>query len=331
MSNGSFPAQPSINEEQKQLLLRAVEHIYTRQPGRCTDRDDLPEASAAMQGAIRKILKAFEKIGTLHASLAALDRPDISLKDVGDMVTRDPILSAMVLKSVNSPVFQTASDVKSIHTAVNILGLVNLKNLIAFGVMPHSLFRKPGHQQMFRKVWLHMNATALVASALAKGVSGVDSGFLYTAGLMHDIGKLVLILLTDGGEDGVYPDTLAHEYELLTTTHLDVLKLMTEDGSMPAQLGSLLLSHHTPACTPVSELDCDGSMARAMSLLFVANQIAKLVTAKGTLSEDVGSLDQLDPSFAEILSRDEVRQLLLSPGLVRDILIGVRAAQVMLG
>lgn len=325
-----YPSPESIHDDQKNILMRAVDHIYSRQAGISTDRAAPAQSSAEVRVAVRKILKAFEKIGTLHTSLSSLDRPDVSLKDVGDMVTRDPLLSAWVLKTVNSPVFRTASDVKSIHTAVNILGLITLKNLIAYGVMPHSLYRKPGHQQMFRHVWLHMNATALTASSLAKASTGVDSGFLYTAGLMHDIGKLALILLTDGVENGAYPDSLESEHELLMATHLDVLQIMVEDGSIPAQLGRLLLSHHIPASTKVVDLDCDGAMAKAMALLFVSNQIAKLVTARGTLSDDVSRLDQLDPSFAEVLSRDEARQLVLSPGLIHDILRGVSAARIML-
>lgn len=312
------------------VISRALVHIYSGTPATAEQQMThvYDEPPALTVTAMANLVRAFDKVGTLHSSLSALDNPDISMKELGNIVTRDPLLSARVLKTVNSPFFRTAMDVKSVHTAVNILGLVNLKNLIAFGVLPYSLYKDPEHRRMFRGVWQHMNATAITAAHMAKARQDLDSGTLYTAGLMHDIGKLVLVLLMKNPEENEpYPVNLNREYERLTATHLQAAWVMAKSGGVPAQLKSLVLDHHLPALLPVQHLDCDAEHARCLTVLFLANQVAKLITPDGTLRDDVIHLDRLDPSYNEILSKAEAREILLSPGLIDDILANVRVVQ----
>ena len=319
--------------EWESVLIRALDHIYSGSPSSTAQQMmhvyEVPPALA--HAAITNLVKAFSKVGTLHSSLAALDDQNSSMKQLGDLVTRDPLLSARVLKTINSPFFRAATDVKSIHTAVNILGLTNLKNLIAFGVMPHALYKDPEHQRMFKTIWQHMNSTAITASFMARGMQDMDSGTLYTAGLMHDIGKLVLILLIkEPGEGELYPQTLNREYERLTATHLQAAQIMAQAGSIPDQLRTLVLDHHLPALLPVTQLECDARHAQCLTVLFLANQVAKLISPHGTLLDDVRRLDQLDPSYREVISKQQAREILLSPGLIRDVMENVRVVQAML-
>lgn len=330
VQGGPAAAERTAFSEWDEVISRALVHIYSGTPASAELQMThvYEEPPALTVTAMSGMVKAFEKVGTLHSSLAALDRPDIGMKELGDIVTRDPLLSTRVLKTVNSPFFRTAMDVKSVHTAVNILGLVNLKNLVAFGLLPYSLYQHPEQRRMFRGIWQHMNATAITAAHMARARQDIDSGTLYTAGLMHDIGKLVLILLMkDPAENETYPQSLGREYERLTATHLQAAWVMAKSGGIPAQLRSLVLDHHLPALLPVQQLNCDAEQARYLTVLFLANQVAKLITPDGSLMDDVMHLDRLDPSFSEILSKAEAREILLCPGLIDDILANVRVVQ----
>jgi len=319
--------------EWEAVLCRALDHIYSGTPS-STDRQMAhvyEEPPALTRTAITALVKSFEKVGTLHSTLAAMDRPGASMRELAEKVTHDPLLSGRVLKTVNSPFFRTASNVKSIHTALNILGLANLKNLVAFGAMPYSLFVRPEHQQMFLSIWQHMNATAITAATMAKATRDQDSGTLYTAGLMHDIGKLVLILLIEEPQENeIYPQTLERETARMSATHLQAAQIMARTGGIPAELHRLVLEHHLPALLPVTQLECDAAHARTLTVLFLADQVAKLISPQGTLLDDVRRLEQLDPSFQEIISRREAQQILLSPGMIEDILDNVRVVQAML-
>lgn len=325
-----IPKGDDILTEWEGILFAALDHIYSGTPA-TTDQQMThvyEQPSELAKTAMTTLVKAFDKVGTLHSSLTALDNPNINMKELGDIVTRDPLLSARVLKTVNSPLFRTATDVKSIHTAVNILGLINLKNLIAFGTMPYQLYKHHEHRRMFKEIWQHMNNTAIMASYMAKARQDLDSGSLYTAGLMHDIGKLILILLIrNPDETPMYPFNLGNEYEQLSATHLQAAKIMAEGGGIPDQLNFLVLGHHLPSLIPVTQLECNSEQAKTLTILFLANQIAKLITSEGILLEDVDMLDKLDPSYKEIISKDEARQIFLSPGLIRDVLSNVKVVQ----
>lgn len=315
------------------ILDNALRYIYSGHPSTMEIQMSAMHAdpSALAKTAISGLVHAFEKMGSLHSSLSAVDNPYVSMKELGDMVTRDPVLSARVLKTVNSPFFGLAQGVRSIHTAVNILGLNQLKAIIAFGATPYDLYTRPEHQKMFRDIWRHMNNTAITASHLAKAGRDLDSGSLYTAGLMHDIGKLVLVLLIkDGNHLDSYPQTLATEYELLSATHVQAARILSDGSGIPDRLKFLVLGHHLPAMMPVSELRFGAEQVKSLTILFLANQVAKLITKDGTLKENLEPLDRFDPSYSEIISIEEARQVLFSQGLIRDILDTSRVVRGML-
>lgn len=320
--------------EWQETLFAALDHIFAGT--KATTEQQLARTyqlqTEAVQATLTRLVQGFEKVGTLHSSLAAFDQPGISLKEMGDIVAHDPLLSSRLLKTINSPMFRTATNIKSIHTGVNILGLHNLKNMVAYGTMPYQLYKHPVHRHMFKEIWQHMNNTAIIASFMAKSRQDLDSGSLYTAGLMHDIGKLMLVLMIRNVDDmPMYPYNLDNEYDRLSTTHIQVLKIMFADGSLPDQLKFLVLNHHVPSFTPAQHLDCNAEQARSLTILFIANQIAKLITADGYISEDIEVLDQLEPGYQDIITREEVRQIFLSPDLMRDILINIRLVRAMLG
>lgn len=302
-------------------LHRALNHIYagTASTTARQMQTAFAKPSEAAATNLLKMTQAFERIGSLHGSLSAVDSPRISMRELGDIVTLDPVLSARVLKSVNSPLFYLANEVKSVHTAVIILGLNNLKNLISLGALPYNLYTTANKQRIFKKIWRHMNNTAITASHMAKSRQDMDSSSMYTAGLMHDIGKLVLALMLRDTEYD-YPRTVQEEYELLSATHLHAGELIAKNGFFPEQLRFLVRSHHLPAVLPVSQIQCNAEQAKQLTTLFLANQIAKLITQDGGLHEHVEGLDQLEPSYQEIISKEEAQAILLSPGLINDIL-----------
>lgn len=316
------------------IVVQALDHIYdtnnaepTLEAVNNTDTQSLPFPFSA----IRKLLLAFERLGTLHSSLTAVDSPDISIKEVGDMITRDPLLSAQVLKVANSPLFRTTYNIKSIYTAVNILGLTNLKNLIALNTMPYNLYNTAKRRTMFKAIWQHLNNTAITAAHMARTL-GLDSGTAYTVGLLHDVGKLLLILLIkENSQEDTYPLTISQEQELTGATHLQVTDIMADKVSIPNSLIFLIINHHLPESLPLRQLECSAEQAMYLVLIFLANQIAKLISAEGTLHDDVSQLSRLEPSYQEIISKERATQILLSPGLMKNILDNVRLVHDTLG
>ena len=327
----------SAEEEEEACLLweniipAALERIYAERAVSTGERRMSAaheEPSETAKVAMGGLISSFQKISTLHSSLLHLNSPSISLEEAAVTVTRDPVLSSHVLKAANSPVFGMTQGVRSIHTAVNILGIDNLKSLLVFQAMPHTLYSTALQRGMFQEVWRHMNVTAIIASFMGRALQHPDSGMLYTAGLMHDIGKLVLIPMIGKGRCQTYPPTLEEEYELLSATHLQAAQIMAaRDGSAPGPLWELILWHHLPALA-TAHPPLAAETSRSLTVLFLANQLAKLITADGSLEEGrMDMLDVFDSGYPAAISREEATTLLLSRDLMRDILVSARLVQ----
>ena len=121
--------------------------------------------------------------------LAALSQDDWSSRDVAQMVQSDPSLASMVLRLTNSSFYSRGVPVHSIHQAINRLGGSKLRELVV-GVAAMSLVdADTARAQQWRD---HCAGTAAVARVLA-GDARLDASSAFLAGLLHDMGKLLML------------------------------------------------------------------------------------------------------------------------------------------
>ena len=114
-----------------------------------------------------------------------------SLREAGDVVSTDPVLSARTLRMVNSPYFGLSRRLTSVSEAAVYLGRNGLRNLaLSSGLV--QVIRGKGRRMPELKFWEHAFAAAIYARVFASAVGGVDPEDAYLAGLVHDIGRLVL-------------------------------------------------------------------------------------------------------------------------------------------
>ncbi len=126
--------------------------------------------------------------------LQLLRVPEFSMAQVADLVEADPALTARVLRAANSPMFSARQPCKTVQHAVAMLGARTIGELAAAAAVS-DLFGRSGVEASLRS---HAVATAALARELARllGRPGQD---LFLAGLLHDLGKLIL-LQGAGGE-----------------------------------------------------------------------------------------------------------------------------------
>lgn len=248
------------------------------------------------------------------------------MHDVAATIARDPVLSARVLQTANSPLFRTISTIKSVHTAVTILGLANIKNLVAYGLLPQDLYRSEHHQRLFQSVWKHMATTAAITEAIAKAMPRLDGGMLYTAALMHDMDKLLLIPMYTSYPRSAYPSSLSKEKSILTATRIHAAKILIEDIQLYSDLASLILFHHFPRCMDTKDFNWKDDMLQCLAIIFLANQLAKCISHDGTwtYSEE---LETLHDSFHTIFPQEQSARIVLDPAFQRQMAIHVQAMQ----
>ena len=125
--------------------------------------------------------------------LRSLRDPDSSVKDYVNLVIKDPVLSAAVLKLANSAYFNPISTrIEDIDKAIVKLGTEGLRSVLSAAVMQPIIQREsPYFSQTGQKLWLH-SLNCAVACEIMATERRLDKFKLYLIGLMHDIGKITL-------------------------------------------------------------------------------------------------------------------------------------------
>jgi putative nucleotidyltransferase with HDIG domain len=174
---------------------------------------------------------------------------DVDLRTVQPVLASDPALAAEVLRLVNSPLFAITIEVRSVERAVVLLGLERIKALaVAIAMRRYSSGTGDG---VYRKCWEHSLACAVAAEELAD-LYAVRKEDAYTAGLLHDIGRLGLLkaysteyLPVLKTEYQRLDESLALEQALLKTDHCKSGSFLGKAWAFPQSLQTVAESHHS--------------------------------------------------------------------------------------
>ena len=132
---------------------------------------------------------------TLMEILKVLDDPDSGPADLSQVVRLDAPLMARILRLANSPYYSSRGDITDIQRCVAVLGYRTVRQVaicvsVATSVMSAVATAKGGLD--YRELWRHSVVTAAVSKFLAKLAGYPEPEELFTAGLLHDMGKFVL-------------------------------------------------------------------------------------------------------------------------------------------
>lgn len=186
--------------------------------------------------------------------LSLLNDPERSLSQVEAVLRLDPGLTANVLKMTNSAYFGLPSKIGSVRQAVVLLGSQNLVQLVLASCV-HSVMEKPvaGYDLSPGELWRHAIAVSVAAEALVEELKIPAADVVFTAALLHDIGKLVLggfvkdeLEKIEGQATGKI-SFVAAEQCVLGTNHAEVGALILKNWSFPPEIVEAVQWHHTPA------------------------------------------------------------------------------------
>lgn len=188
----------------------------------------------------------------VFALLQAVARDDASMDDLAELVRREPALTARVLTVANSAAFRARSDLRSLKQSMQVLGVRTLHSIAASIAVREAFSALPGAQAVdFDGFWRHSLMVAELAQALAQESGDTDPEEAYLAGLLHDVGELLLLgglqarygqLLTSAG--GAEAALVALEQAALQTDHAAVGAWLVERWQLPSFTADALLFHH---------------------------------------------------------------------------------------
>ncbi len=184
--------------------------------------------------------------------------PDGSAKDAAAVIEKDAAIATRVLRLVNSPFYGLKNPVSNINLACSILGLKAIKNLVVQATVLQTFGSGP-EVRGFDANWLwdHSFKTAVACKMIAER-SPVNAGMAkddaYTCGLIHDIGKLILIdSQADRFGEALRLSVSAKmplaraEGEVFGFNHAHVGGLLANRWKLASTVQAAVMYHHSPA------------------------------------------------------------------------------------
>ncbi len=207
---------------------------------------------------IKKITQSIIGLPTLPTvitqMIGLIDNPNTSARDVARLIATDQALTAKILKLANSAFYGFPRKISTVNHAVVVLGFETVKSL-GLSVSVLERFGGSGKDAAFdrQQFWEHSIACGVGASLLAGKTRYRVRGEAFAAGILHDIGKLILSqyfpdeffrIMTIVREDGVYIGEA--EQQVLGLTHAEIGNWLAEKWNLPRQLVEAIGYHHAP-------------------------------------------------------------------------------------
>ena len=173
------------------------------------------------------------------------DEDHADARNVAAMVHQDPAIAATLLRLANSAAFGGLRPISDLSHAIARLGLAQVTSLIT-SLMHKGHFDhpEPAKKALLRALWDHAIATAVAAKALT-AVTGGDPEESFLAGLLHDVGKLLILKGVDWleTEEGVQMTPTVLD-EMMETLHAELGCRTLQEWNLPEPICRAALEHH---------------------------------------------------------------------------------------
>lgn len=192
-----------------------------------------------------------------------MDDPGVNATDIGKVIAQDTSLTARLLKIVNSAFYGFQARIETVSRAVTVIGLRELRGLVLAASAVESFSKLPNDVLNLVNFWRHSVYCGVVSQLLAQRCNVLHSERLFVAGLLHDIGKLVITnKLINESRDVIKRVQkkkifdFEAEQAILGFDHAEVGGVLLKEWNMPENLCNSVMYHHRPraAMEPTIEI-----------------------------------------------------------------------------
>jgi HD-like signal output (HDOD) protein len=203
-------------------------------------------------------LPPLPKVATRAMALAS--DVDAGVHEVAQVVGMDPALAAQVLRISNSVTYLRRQPARTIRDAIVTVGFQALRRVL-IAASARSAFRTD--VRVAETLWAHAFLTSLAADELAALAHRPRGGPEFLAGLLHDVGRLVLHVADPTGYACVSTDgDDAHERETYGFTHAEIGACVVHEWGVEDEVVDAILTHHDPQSEPARRLGVAHAIAR---------------------------------------------------------------------
>ena len=251
----------------------------------------------------------------VHEVLSILSEDPNSIVRLEQTIRHDPVLTSQLLKLANSPAFFPRTHIDTVHRAIVYLGFQEVKNL-CLGLAIFGVFKKIKSADGFdeHSFWTHSMATAIMSRLLALEAGEKEPEVFFTAGLLHDLGKLALNVCFPAqftaiialAKDSEWPLIEAEKYFGLP--HTIIGGWLARSWRLPSIYVKVITTHHLNPKHPKWE--------RTSGIIQLADYMSHK-TGMGFLTSPKINLDILCYKLA--ISKEAVEDLIEQIGFMDDI------------
>jgi putative nucleotidyltransferase with HDIG domain len=219
------------------------------------------EAFMTDSAVIKKILQDIKEIPPLPEIatrvLQMTNDPDVSAVDLNRVISRDEALTANVLKLCNSAYYGLPRVISSVTQAIMYLGFQTVRNMVLSGAINQVFYNQDLTVYNYKKngITEHSFATAVACQVISKKLRPGLSDTAFTAGLLHDVGKIVLARHLKLHESLFVGKNISRitrdiEQDLFGMDHAQVGTNIADNWNFPQELTLAIGYHHNPEGAP---------------------------------------------------------------------------------
>ncbi len=208
---------------------------------------------------IEKVLKTIDKMPPLNPTYAKVieisNRPNVTAPELNKIISLDPVLTAKVLRLINSAYYGLNTKINTLVRAIIMLGVNTVKNLAISTAILSSIDSKDAFINYNKNFWEHSIGVGIISKLISQK-RDVDPQLLesyFVCGLLHDLGKIPLyksfkddyidiFRYVDENKEALF----VAEKKVLGVNHSEVGDLIAEAWNLNNEIRDSIAFHHSP-------------------------------------------------------------------------------------
>jgi len=250
----------------------------------------------------------------------AITNPNASAYQIAAIISEDPAMSAKILRMSNSAFYGCRTEITSVKQAIVTVGLEAIRSLV-LSTSVLGAFKGQAHLAKFQEeFWRHSLSVATACKVLTRMLSSewiqnIDKGF--SAGLLHDIGKLVMVAYLPDEWEKVQEvrknddqPVFMIEKSVLGYSHSEIGAALATRWNLPEFIRDALAFHHFPHSSPL-----EGSLA---PMVYAGNLLTHITFEKDAENVSEEDIDSMDQAVLALLKTDREPFFGLRPILIDE-------------
>ena len=238
-----------------------------------------------------------------------VDDPKCSAARIGKVIGKDAALTARLLKIVNSAFYRFPSRVETVSRAITIIGYRELRDLVLAATVAGIFERISNDLINLDSFWRHAIYSGILSRLIAANCQVLHSERLFVAGLMHDIGQLIIsyklpkvmrAIIDLSEKEGI--EVYEAEQQILGFSHADVGAELMKTWQFPETQQNVARYHHNPSAAKENTLE--------VHIVYLANIIAQIAETGLVDTDRLAKIDRKVWMVTRV-SKNDVESLLV--------------------